>query len=135
MTEEENTVAPPSSDSPGRRRRFTSTHVLAEFYRRAQDAGLEVWCGHQARNYQGRKCRFSAVIVVAKQIVAIVACKSSPNAARRVTRQRSRYESFGLPVVWVRGLDAIPAALLEAKRIAVSCGAELLDSDVSSALT
>ena len=91
--------------------------VVGEFYRRAADAGIDLTLGYKATARNGRRCRFSAVITRGDEIVAIVACKRSRNAARRMTARRHRYESFGVPVIWVRGMDRVPAAVDAAKRL------------------
>lgn len=96
---------------------FTSTQVLAEFYRRARNAEIEIFLDYESRTNTGRKCRFNAVVVKGDRILAIVACKRSPNAARGTTRQKTRYESFGVPVIWVRGMDRVQTAVEAAKRL------------------
>lgn len=109
---------------------FTSGHVLAEFYRRARNVNIEVFIDYEGRTKFGKKCRFNGVLVVGKEIVAIVVCKRSPNAARGPTRQRTRYESFGVPVIIVRGMDRIPAAVEEARKIVLAAGQPLSDQEL-----
>lgn len=95
----------------------TESDVQAEFYRRCRNAGLEIHL-----EYRVSGCRFDAVIVRGDHIVAIIECK--PRVERRQKQaiireesQRTRYGSFGVPVIWVRGLEDVEAGYAEVRRI------------------
>jgi hypothetical protein len=91
--------------------------VQGEFYRRCRNANIEIHLEYFGDGH----CRFDGVIVRGNAIVAIIECKRDvPDkrpAGKREESQRQRYGSFGVPVVWVRGMRGIEAAFAEVRRI------------------
>jgi hypothetical protein len=97
--------------------RPSSAQVCAEFYRLARAEGIHCALDYRVVNPKyGRFCRFDVVILSDDKstILAIVACKRTSRAALGMTKQRRRYETFGVPVIWVRGWPAIKIGIRQA---------------------
>lgn len=95
----------------------TEGQIQAEFYRKCRNNGIEIHL-----EYYDQGCRFDGVVVRGESVVAIIECKRQPkNKPRKPSThedsQRRRYGSFGVPLVWVRGLDDIERAYAEVRAI------------------
>lgn len=94
-------------------RRHSATHILAELYHRCRGAGIESWIDFPVVNPWNRKIRVSAVIVRDGRVACYVWVRVSYNASRNISVKRHRLDRTGIPVVIVRGMMRVPAAMEE----------------------
>lgn len=112
----------------------SAAQVQAEFYRQALEIEppVSVYLEYGARTARGKRVRFDAVVVHNEDVIAIVVCKRSENAGRKPTAQLQRYQTLGnCPVLVIRGLDRVPAAVGKVARLCDEQPAVLPDFDAA----